>query len=259
MKLSVSDSLNKTFKVFTANFMKVALPYLIYAAFYNLYLIKIPLMTWAFGPEFLSGFLTLDFIAEILLTTHLLYYTTKVFFNWFQGKDFQLNDLMKVRLNRICGLFLLSLLFNLIIGLGLILLIIPGLILSLGFMIVTEIYICEKGISITEAIRRSWKLTSGCKGEIFIINILAGIIPLIIGAIYAYVLYVVKHQSLIGYMDVMGTTLFQIPSTVIMTPFYTALSVSIYYNILNLKEGIELQQISDNFMNESPSEIHTEY
>lgn len=66
-------------------------------------------------------------------------------------------------------------LYGLIVILGLILLIIPGIILSIKFYFF-EYFIVDKGLGPIEALKRSWRLTKGAGWNLFLLFLLLGLI-----------------------------------------------------------------------------------
>jgi hypothetical protein len=62
---------------------------------------------------------------------------------------------------------LCSVLFGLAVGLGFLLLIVPGVVLLCGLVLSTPALVLEPGSTATDALRRSWVLTRGSKWRIF--------------------------------------------------------------------------------------------
>lgn len=74
--------------------------------------------------------------------------------------------------DRFFPLFLVNLLMALAILLGLVLLIVPGVIMGIGFSL-APFYVVDAGMGPIEAMKASWSATRGQKGEIFVLGIAA--------------------------------------------------------------------------------------
>jgi hypothetical protein len=103
-------------------------------------------------------------------------------------------------------LFLIDVMYMFVVGVGYILLIVPGVIFSLMFALVIPVAVAE-GLGPIESFKRSMELTSGYKGLIFLTFFLWGIaiavINLIIGGSFSYgghqtVFVVVLAQALVS-------------------------------------------------------------
>jgi hypothetical protein len=97
----------------------------------------------------------------------------------YHGKTVSIGGAISFALRRFGPLLGTALLTGLVIGLGLLLLIIPGIIFSIWFAFVTQVVMVE-GLSGTSAMSRSKELTKGHGGRIFgilfIIGLLNGLI-----------------------------------------------------------------------------------
>lgn len=73
--------------------------------------------------------------------------------------------------------FLANLLYSIIVGTGFVLLIIPGIILSIKFSYYAY-FIADRGLGPLEALKKSWELTAGIKWNLFLFSLLLGLINL---------------------------------------------------------------------------------
>lgn len=133
--------------------------------------------------SFLSGQLnpnddtTINFIVSLVswaVTSLLAIGQLKIVLKFVDGQKASLPELFsyyKYLLNYIVG----SILFGLIIAVGFILLIIPGIILSvkLGFY---SYYIVDKGLGPIGALKASWGATKGISWNLFLLGLLLGLI-----------------------------------------------------------------------------------
>lgn len=104
----------------------------------------------------------------------------------------------------------LSILQGLLIVLGLIVFIVPGVILSLGLML-SSYFLIDQGLSPIAAMRASWDATVGSKGKLFVLGLLSGLL-VIAGILACCVGYFVAGSVTtiatgIVYLRVSGTAL----------------------------------------------------
>lgn len=144
-------------------------------------------------------------------------------------KPFKLsNDISKVR-GLFLPLFVVSLITGLLIFLGTILLIVPGIIAAVGLCVAAPAYIYEKRTGVSEAIKRSWKLTQDYR--------------IIIGCIY---LPLIAGIGLIFFVIFSLPETFNMPLLIaavsmvsgsISTFFLNIFSIMIYITLREVKEG----------------------
>lgn len=108
-----------------------------------------------------------------ILGAVLLAIIVKLIFNVFDNKEIKVNHLISIRM--IVYLIVYYILSGLIITLGFIFLIIPGIIFSLklapGFLL-----IIDEDLGPIDALKKSWKITKGFKGKIFLSGLVYGLI-----------------------------------------------------------------------------------
>lgn len=148
---------------------------------------------------------------------------------------------------------LLGLGILIIIGImfGYLLLIVPGVILTLGWSIAAPVLIVEKK-GITESISRSWELTNGYKGWIFLLMIIYIVISAVIGGIFGVLIGVAGDPTMI-LLEGGSPTFFAINavfsgiSQAITTMISATGVAAIYYEIRQIKEGIGAESLADVF------------
>ena len=136
--------------------------------------------------SFGSGFFGLFAIVYALLVmAPVSYGSSWIFLKAVRGESFRPQD-MFFAFQQIGQIILANILVGLIVGLGILFLIIPGIIFACKLAFVPYLIMDEK-LDAAEAIRKSWAMTKGHSGTIFLIGItsffvaLAGIICLIVG------------------------------------------------------------------------------
>ena len=129
------------------------------------------------------GLIALQLMSNVLVVPALFYALLKVIQT---GSAPGVNEAYRWGLSKIPKLALAAFVAYILTLFGFVLLIIPGIILSIAFFLVYPVAIFEKG-SAVDALRRSSKLTRGRRwnifGATFIIGILVGVISLAIGAV----------------------------------------------------------------------------
>jgi hypothetical protein len=136
-------------------------------------------------------------------------------------------------------LILLSITLSLLIGLGLILFIFPGLYLISGLVLSTVVMVLETPESTTAAMGRSWKLTHGFRGKVL------GTV------VVAFLLLLVPGIAISGVFGIMSAGLRQpaaltplllesILSVFVYPYIYTVVTV-LYYDLRVRKEGFDLE------------------
>ena len=130
---------------------------------------------------------------------------------------------------------------SLVIGVGFILLIVPGIILLGGLLLSTPVLVLEQPISATGAMSRSWELSRGFRGKalltLFVTSLLL-LIPTMLTGILAGIAALLGASSLLVF-SVLGGVL-----QIFVYPFmYVAFTV-LYYDLRVRKEGFDLELLA---------------
>ena len=133
----------------------------------------------------------------------------------------------------------LSLLVGLLTFLGGIALIIPGIIIALGYSIAVNVMVIERE-NIRNSMRRSWELTRGAKGRIFGLLLVAGIIVACIRLPLLYLLQTIfKKVEFQPYLEMFVSALLE--------PIYACILVVVYFNLRIKKEGFNIEHLTKQF------------
>ena len=182
-------------------------------------------------------------IAQLLLSVVLnalgVAATTFVVSGAYLGNEVRAEKALRSAWRLIGPLILLSLMTSLVIGVGLVLLVVPGVIFIAGLAVSTVAMVLEQPISATGAMSRSWELSRGFRGKALltlivttlllviptmIAGVLAGLAGLLLGTQPALV-----AEALVGVLQIF------------VYPFmYVALTV-LYYDLRVRKEGFDLE------------------
>jgi hypothetical protein len=144
------------------------------------------------------------------------------------GRPVDVGDSYRVAFRRLGGLILLAFLIAVVVGVGLILLIIPGLIFSVFLSMAVPAFIVERK-GATDAMSRSWNLVSGSfwhvLGVIVVAAILAGIVNSAISAI--------------GGDNFVTSWIFTALAQIITAPFVALVGVVLYVDLRARREGLD--------------------
>ena len=186
------------------------------------------------------GSLLLTMIMAYVLQAAIVYGTVTDL----SGKRASFGSCLSTALKVLLPLIGISIVSTLGMGLGLVLLVIPGIILALGWSIAVPVRVVER-VGVFASLGRSWQLTSGYKGTIFLLVIIFSL---------ASLLFTWLGQSMAGAFD------FAHPGTPAKFPIaYFAYSgvisavssmvgaagaATIYYQLRAIKEGIAPEQLA---------------
>lgn len=179
----------------------------------------------------LFGFFVFLFLSVILQATLIV-----ATLNDLAKKEINLGDCISQAIRKFWPLLGLGLLFGLGIALGFLLLVVPGVILYLMWIVAAPVMMAEdKGIM--DSFKRSSELTSGSKGMIFLLMIIFVVAAAIIGGIS-------------GAIGVFSVTASVIAATIINTitgALQGAGIASIYVDLRTAKEGTDSGTLADVF------------
>jgi uncharacterized membrane protein len=138
-----------------------------------------------------------------------------------------------------------SLLLALVVGLGLLLLLIPGIILAVGLALAIPAVVLEPRSSASAALSRSWELTRGARWRIFGLGVtLLVLLYIPVFAITGLLAWLVSPgQAVIGSASVLMIGVLAVSGIVqmfIYPLFYCVLTVT-YYDLRVRKEGFDLE------------------
>lgn len=138
-------------------------------------------------------------------------------------------------------LILLSFMTSLVIGVGFILLIIPGVIFLAGLMLSTVALVLEQPMTASGAMSRSWELSKGFRGKALVtllVTALLLLIPTMVAGILAAIAALLSASSPLVVL-VLASVL-----QIFVYPFmYVALTV-LYYDLRVRKEGFDLELLA---------------
>jgi len=138
-------------------------------------------------------------------------------------------------------LFVLTFLTSLLFWVGLIFLIVPGVYILCGLIVATQSLVLESHRSATKAMARSWTLTKGSRGKIFL-SVFVLFLLLVIPSLALLVMSVGSDdgESILPYIGIILTALLQL----LVYPFFYAMMTVLYYDLRVRREGYDLEMLA---------------
>lgn len=251
-KLSVPKVINEGFNIYINNLIIILAPMALFAVPYNLYFAQMPALATTYGPERLSGYLSLGFVVSALFMAYIRCIIIRVISNHYSKTEVEVQSVVSVPAKMFLGVFILSLIVQLATTIGMILLVVPGVFVAFGWYVANVVYVNEESESIFSSISRSWNLTLGNKGQIFLINMLIALISIVLTLLIFAILEggILNLSSFTdgSYTNFVSNPLFSILTSIIITPISTVLCTVVYFHLLKLKEGFDEIQMASGFM-----------
>jgi hypothetical protein len=138
-----------------------------------------------------------------------------------------------------------SILTGLIVGLGFMLLVVPGVIFALWLFVTTPSIVVENQ-GITAAMSRSKALTSGNLGKVFAVSLLVLLITIVVSIPLGIVVGSIP-AIVFGGDSMMGKFFIELAGVIaqiLAMPIGAAAGVLLYYDLRIRKEGFDLQMLS---------------
>lgn len=256
--LSVGETLDATFKIYTSNFVKlitivavVLVPVLLLQSILNLTVIDglsdvDPDDVTSIGDFFSPGQVIASFVLALLgwaanaLASGAV---VKAVADNYVGSESDWQESVRFAFTKLAPLMIGSLLFGLGVAFGSILLIVPGIILAVSWAVFASAIVVE-GQSATGGLGRSWNLMSGRRWPVFgtflllfiAIIIVNFIIGLILGGLFAFG----------GDVDgvTVGGEFLNIIVSILTTPILAIATVVIYFDLRVRKEGFDVELLA---------------
>lgn len=176
------------------------------------------------------------FIALMLLSILLQATLIVATLNDLGGKPLSLADCVARAFRKLLPLIGLGIVMAVGIGLGMMLLIVPGVILYLMWIVATPVMMAEDR-GIIDSLKRSAQLTSGSKGMIFVLLLIFLVLAIIFGMFVAF----------IGSLSTLFLAIITLASNTITGALQGAGVASIYVNLRTEKEGTDTGALADIF------------
>jgi len=169
-------------------------------------------------------------------------------FQHLTGQRMGIGPSFTVALRRLGYLALVSIVTMLAIGLGTILLVVPGIIVALIVWVAVPVTVVEKG-GVGFALRRSAELTSGNRGTIFLISFLMGLMTMVAAGVQLLTIRIIASMGMVP--GTPGAALGHWPFLILTTGMVTALSSVVvtvgYYALRNEVDGVATEDLASVF------------
>lgn len=141
---------------------------------------------------------TIPGLFESLIIVVVGFYASVVLYKFIlsviRGKELSITECFKAPFKNIWAVIIAGLLIEIFITLGCIFLIIPGIIVGIGFTFFTSVLADNPELTGWEIVKKSWEITKGHKGEIFVLGL--SFIPWILLCILIIpIIYVIPYME----------------------------------------------------------------
>jgi len=149
------------------------------------------------------------------------------------GRDVDVSASYQYAFSRLGPLIGLAILIALVVGVGFILLIIPGIIFLVFLAVSVPAFIIE-GLGVTDSMSRSWKLVSGSWWHVLAVILVAAIIAGVINGIL----------TAIGGNTFFGAWILSAIAQIITAPFVALVSVILYIDLRSRHESLNASTLA---------------
>jgi hypothetical protein len=195
--------------------------------------------------EEVGGFFNVTAALGWLLNLLLSYVVTgAILFGVYQqmrGEPFSMARALNIAGSRVLSILLVSLISGLIVGVGFILLVIPGVILYLMLMVAVPVTVVER-VGPFDALGRSMSLTKGHRLELFGLMIIFAVLMLLITSAATFAVGMnLRTDPSMGW--IVGWHAFSVAVGLIQSVFLGV----VYYELRRSREGLDLRQLAASF------------
>jgi hypothetical protein len=230
--LSVGNVLSRTFNIWSRNFVAftilalvIQLPAILFGLFWP---ISADSTVYSRGTQILPMLLS-------FVTAGAVAYGV---FQQLRGQPATVQQCLKVGMNRLLAVILTAIVVAVIVGIGYVLLVIPGIIASVILAVAIPVAVVE-GAGVGDSIRRSAFLTKGYRMQIFVINLVLGLIVFAMALIVGMALAFIQGAGAIRFTTV-GTLIL----SAILGALQAVATVVVYYELRVAKEQVDLEKIA---------------
>lgn len=259
--MSVSQVLDRTFRLYRGHFLRfMAIACVVYVPAGLLQAVAVPFLNFSLqsgraGPglgvaaavaSLVTAFLMM--LAQSLCTGAL----TRAVSETYLGRDITVKGAYTSVLPVFPTMILAGILVGLVVFVGFLLLIVPGVIFSLWFALVMPAIIVERS-GPTEAMGRSKSLVGGNLGRVFLVSLVVGVIGWVAGGAAGLVS--------VGIASLMPENLFllqqaiqqllSLGARIAVAPIGAAAFILLYYDLRIRKEGFDLEMLADQMKRET--------
>ncbi len=160
------------------------------------------------------------------------------------GRDVSVGQAYRVVLPKLGTLILAAILIGVVVMVGFVMLIIPGIIFFLWYSLTAQAVVLEN-CSATRGMSRSKALLKGNLGKVFVVGFLVNVISAIVGAVFGFIGGYIGGSMLQSSQSALIVTgAFQVVGQVLATPISAAAFILLYYDMRIRKEGFDLEMLA---------------
>ena len=165
--------------------------------------------------------------------------TTSIVSEAYLGRRITAGEALRRAVPLIWPLLVISVLSSLLVGIGFLLLIVPGLILLSGLLLSSVAMVVERPARATAAMARSWELSRGYKGQVFGTVVVAFLLLLIPRAAISTIWTVAGGADASVVPELIAAVL-----EVAVYPYLYTVITLVYYDLRIRKEGLDLDLLA---------------
>ncbi|MCK5197853.1 MAG: hypothetical protein KAR21_05860 [Spirochaetales bacterium] len=260
--LTVGRIFGETFNLYFNNFFLLCFPYVVVIFPFGLLNLIIRQGLTSEGFSVIGAILT---VISYLLGFAVSFYVIILAANVYIDKKENRSTILR----KISGRIFLFAVLNFVVlfgfALGFVLLLVPGILFITGMAVADIVFVVEKK-GIKKSLKRSWALTKGYKGTIFLSSLLFYI--LMIGISFGLsAIMGVNSNGLGSFVDILANmserslnlrSVISLLFNNIIAPTYTCISVVIFFNLLKEREGFETEHLADSFLENTNDDLQNE-
>jgi hypothetical protein len=244
--LSVGEILDVAFGLYRRHFATLAVIVMICSGAPLL----LNLFIQASGGYFANGFLSVAYLVlAVVLSSIGTAATVFVVSESYLGRVIGPSDALRRAQPFVGRLIVYSILFALAVGLGFLLLVVPGVILVCGLILTTPVLVLEATPDATAAMGRSWALSKGARLRMFAICLVVAVLVYVPMTALGVAAAIVLPKAGAGLSATSGAAwlvvlaLTSLVQMFVMPFFYCAITVA-YYDLRVRKEAFDLEVLA---------------
>ena len=208
----------------------------------TVHLVPVMIQTYlqASGRIFLLDLAMLGYwLVAIIMNSLGVAATTSIISEAYLGRRITAGEALRRALPLIWPLLVISLLSSLLVGVGFMLLIVPGVILLSGLLLASVAMVVEHPPRATTAMARSWELSRGYKGQVFG-TVLVAFLLLLVPRIAVSTVWGLSGGSKTSLLPVLVSAILEVA----VYPYLYTVITLVYYDLRIRKEGFDLDLLA---------------
>lgn len=197
------------------------------------------------APDMVGSIIALWVIGVIgsilvaMIVTGLLQYLS---FQSIRGQEASIGPALQQVLRRLVPLVLVSLVFGILVWLGMILLIVPGILIGLALCVSVPVCLIEDQ-GVFASLARSSALTKGYRGSIFLV----GLLYLAVAIVATIAIGIISYVLTLAVQSAIAAQILNFILSAALTALLGPIIAVIYYYLRMLKDGVDINQIASVF------------